>query len=362
MVKTMQFIELTADQRRQRIDAVQAFEVWRAADQEFRHSYRGSMHWQRKASGDYLARKYGQVWTQVGKRSPETEQIKADYTAQRSALRARLTKLDTSLNAMSRLSKAMNLGRVPGIAARVLARVDEAGLLGSHVVVAGTHSLYAYEARAGIFFGGELTATKDIDFLFDVRQRFTFLMSDVKERGFIGLLKQVDSTFKMHHLYSAANDDPYAIDLIRPLRKHEQAKHEPELTLNPGDLQPAAIQGLQWLVNAPKFEETVFGENGHPLRICCVDPRVFALHKLWLSRRTDRRTDQRKRDALQAAAVAIAARDYMGLKFDKRELLALPKDLLEGIDTLLKSQTGSETPQKPTARKAPGRGSKSKPK
>ena len=30
-------------QRRQRIDARQAFEVWRTADREFRHSYRGSV-------------------------------------------------------------------------------------------------------------------------------------------------------------------------------------------------------------------------------------------------------------------------------------------------------------------------------
>ena len=61
---------------------------------------------------------------------------------------------------------------------------------------------------------------------------------------------------------------------------------------------------------------------------------------------------------MQAAAVAIAARDYMGLKFDKRELSALPKELLEGIDVLLKTEDESGSPQKPTARKAPGRGLK----
>jgi hypothetical protein len=332
----LRFTDLTADQRRQRIDAVQAFEVWREADREFRHSYRGTMHWQRKPSGEYLARKYAQVWTQVGKRSPQTEKIKADYAAQRTSLRARLTKLEKNLVSMNRVNKAMNLGRMPDIAARVLAKLDEANLLGSHVVVAGTHCLYAYEARAGIFFGGDLTATKDIDFLLDVRQRFTFVMSEVKERGFIGLLKQVDSTFRKLRSYNAANDDPYAVDLIRPLRPREGTNRDPELTLNPGDLQPAAIEGLQWLVNAPKFEETIVGEDGRPGRICCVDPRVFALHKLWLSQREDRRQDSRKRDAMQASAVAIVARDYIGLKFDKRELSMLPKELLDGIDVLLR--------------------------
>ena len=43
--------------------------------------------------------------------------------------------------------------------------------------------------------GGELMATTDIDFLWDARQRFTFLMQDINERGVMALLRQVDSTF-----------------------------------------------------------------------------------------------------------------------------------------------------------------------
>lgn len=330
----MRFAELTADQRRQRIDAVQAFNVWREADREFRHSYRGTLHWRVVGVNEYLSRKYAQVWTQVGKRSPVTERIKADYVAQRTELRTRLTKLAKNLSGMDRINRAMDLGRVPRIASRVLSKLDEADMLGNHVVVAGTHCLYAYEARAGIFFGGDLTATKDIDFLFDARQRFTFIMHDTKERGFIGLLKQVDSSFKKLATYNAANSDAYAVDLIRPPHPREASTKEPQLTLNPGDLQPAAIHGLQWLINAPRFEETVIGEDGRPTRIVCIDPRAFALHKLWLSRREDRRQDSRKRDAMQAAAVAVVARDYMGLKFDRKELAALPKELLDGIEPL----------------------------
>lgn len=356
----MPLTELSGEQIRQRIDSVQAFNVWRDADREFRHSYRGSMHWQRKPSGEYLARKYAQVWTQVGRRSPETERIKADYTSQRTALRTRLTKLDKSLDGTRRINRAMGLGRVPDIAARVLAKLDDNDLLGNHVVVAGTHCLYAYEARAGVIFGGNLTATKDIDLLLDVRQRFTFVMSEVKERGFIGLLKQVDSSFRKNRSYNASNDDPYVVDLIRPLRKHEHAKQDPELTLNPGDLQPAAIEGLQWLVNSPKFEEVVIAEDGRPIRIVCIDPRVFALHKLWLSRRDDRRPEQRRRDAMQASAVAIATRDYIGLKFDKKELAALPKELLDGVGVLFKP---IDAEMKPASRPdAKGQPTKKKPK
>ena len=332
----MRFAELSADQRRQRIDAVQAFEVWHAADREFKHSYRGTMHWRKVGAHQYLARKFAQVWTQIGKRSKETERIKMDYTNQRTDLRANLTKLEKNLASMDRVTKAMNLGRVPDIAARVLRKLDDADMLGSHVVVAGTHCLYAYEVRAGIFFQGELTSTKDIDFLFDVRQRFTFIMRDARERGFIGLLKQVDSSFKKFRTYNATNSDAYAVDIIRPPHPREASHRAKEISLNPGDLEPAPIEGLQWLINAPRFEEVVIGEDGRPLRVVCVDPRAFALHKLWMSRQDSRKPEQRKRDAMQAAAVAFVVREYLGMKFDRKELAALPKELLDGIETLTK--------------------------
>jgi hypothetical protein len=327
----MQLAELRADQRRQLIDAQQAFHAWRTADREFRHSYRGEMHWRKVSGREYLARKYHKVWEQLGRRSPETEKIKADYTEQRSTLRARLTRLGKRLDEMAPLNKAMGLGRVPTIAARVLRKLDERGLLGTHVFVAGTHALYAYEARSGILFSGELTATTDIDLLWDARQRFTFLMQDINQRGVIGLLQQVDATFKRTATYRAENADPYLVEVIRPLRKNEMMKPELKMSRAEGDFEPASIEGLQWLLNAPKFEEVAIGEDGKPLLVSCVDPRAFALHKLWLSKRDSREGLKRRRDELQARAVAAVATQYMGLKFERRELTSLPKELAEGI-------------------------------
>jgi hypothetical protein len=327
----MHLSELTADQRRQLIDAQQTFRAWRTADREFRHSYRGQMHWRKVGGHEYLSRKYHNVWEQIGPRSPKTEQIKQDYTAQRTALKARVTKLATRLDQMAPVNKAMGLGRVPTIAARVLRKLDERGLLGAHVFVAGTHALYAYEARSGILFSGELTATTDIDFLWDARQRFTFLMQDINERGVLGLLQQVDSTFKRTATYRAENADPYLVEIIRPLRRNEVFKPELKLSKAEGDFEPASIEGLQWLLHAPKFEEVAIGEDGKPLLVSAVDPRAFALHKLWLSRQESRQGVKRRRDDLQARAVAAVATQYMGLKFERRTLTGLSKELAEGI-------------------------------
>ena len=329
----MKFPELTNEQRRQLVDAQQAFRVWREADQEFRHGYPplykgfgATMRWKPVNGKVYLYR--GEK--SLGVRSPETERIKEEYTDQRSKLRARLTRLGKRLEEMRPVNRAMGIGRVPAIAARVLRRLDREGLLGKHLVVAGTHSLYAYEARTGVLFDAALTATTDIDFLWDARQRFTFLMQDVKERGVIGLLQQVDPTFRKLNAYRAANDDPYLVDIIRLERRNEAFKPAPPLSKKAGDLEPAATKGLQWLVNAPKFEEVAVGDDGLPLLVSCIEPRVFALHKLWISKQMERGR-QAKRDAEQAAAVAAVAMHHMGLKFGKADLKGFPKQLLDGV-------------------------------
>jgi hypothetical protein len=58
-------------------------------------------------------------------------------------------------------------------AARILRRLDEAGLMGRHLFVVGTHALYAYEAAAGITFESGLTATTDVDLRSDARRRLS---------------------------------------------------------------------------------------------------------------------------------------------------------------------------------------------
>jgi hypothetical protein len=329
----MHIIELSGDQRRQLINAKQAFGAWRATKKEFEHSYRGEMRWRTVSGHEYLSRKYGKVWHQVGRRSPETERIKEDYTRSRTAIRARLTKLDKHLEDMRAINRAMGLGRVPDIAAKVLRKLDDKNLLGRQVSVAGIHALYAYEARAGVIFDRNLTATTDIDFLWDARARFTFLMQDVYQRGVMGLLQQVDPSFRKTRSYRAENADAYLVELIRPPKTDEIAKGL-QISATKDDLEPTAIEGLEWIVNSPKLEEIVMGDDGRPLLICCVDPRVFALHKLWLSRRPLREPLKAKRDEMQAIAVAAVAKKFMGLKFDRRYLSAIPTALLEGVEDL----------------------------
>ena len=170
----------------------EVFEAWREADREFRHSYRGAMRWKTVHGTQYLYRTFGKIGNSLGPRSPELEKVKADYTGQRARLRRRLTGLEMRLKDMARLNRAFNLGRVPGIAARILRKLDQEGLLGKHLFVGGTNSLYAYEAAAGVLFETGLTATEDVDLLWDVRRHLSLALIDTRKEGVLGLLRQVD--------------------------------------------------------------------------------------------------------------------------------------------------------------------------
>jgi hypothetical protein len=102
--------------------------------------------------------------------------------------------------------------------------------------------------------------------------------------------------------------------------------------LSPRDIDPT--EGGDWLARAPKLTATVIGQDGLPAPIVCVDPRIFALHKLWLSRRRGRQPASRPRDAQQAIAVAAVATYYLNLKFDRRLSKWLPPALAAGIEQL----------------------------
>lgn len=328
--------ELTAEQRRQLIDASQVFETWRTADREFRHSYRGTMHWRTVKGKQYLGRKIGNSWRSLGARSPATEKVKDDYTDARNRLRRRVTNTMARLKTMAPVNKATRIARVPHLAARILREVDEAGLLGRQLTVIGTHALFAYEVAAGVFFDGDLTATTDVDFLVDARRRMTFVVADgLKSAGLLGILQKVDRSFKREDEFRAANDEGYVVDFISPHHAQQAAKTPKRIIDVDGDLVPVGLDGAEWLAHVPRLDAVAIASDGIPVFMSCVDPRAFALHKWWVSKRYDREPIKKRRDRLQAQAVAKIATEYLSLSFKANDLKSLPKELIDASDELL---------------------------
>ena len=339
----MNLRELTDDQRRQTVDARQIYEAWLHRSQLTQHRYAGSMRWLTRGGHDYLHRKVAKRERSLGRRSVETEQAYRSFTDGRAAVRAELRSLTEQLDRLAPVLRAMGLGRVPRLSARILRKLHEHELLGRHLILVGTHALYGYEAAAGVHVPSPLLATGDVDLLWDTRQGLSLLLPEARRAGVLGLLQKVDRSFRLRGPkdFRAGNSEGFWVDLIRPEdRAFLQPNPRDARGEGPDDLHGAAIAGLQWLVNAPRFEAVALGEDGYPVRILTVDPRYFALHKLWVAEQAGRDPVKIPRDRQQAQIAAHIAQRWLGLSMAGLDLARLPAPL--------RSQTAHLQPIAPT--------------
>jgi len=323
------FSELIHDQARHMVDVRQVFEELEACRDRLAHSFSGSMRWAQRKGYEYLLKKDGERERSLGRRDHGTEARYAAFTHGRDEARQRLQALDGRLDAMAPVARALRLNRLPLTAARVLRHLADAELLGNLLVVVGTTSLYLYEAMAAVQLEGGLLATEDMDLLWDARQALTLAGAPGRAEGILGILQRADRSFKpaARAPFRAVNRDGFMVDLIRPIDVRSPNVPAGE------DLDAAEIAGLDWLVNAPKVDDIVIAHDGRPVRMWSVDPRVFALHKLWLADRADRPPLKRGRDRVQAAAAhAMAGRFGLGMR--DPALSGLPAALRDNVAML----------------------------
>ncbi len=328
--------DFNADQRREMVNSRQLFAALKQAYAQRKHSA-GSMVWSATKGIDYLLRSWqpspGQRRQRsLGPRSDKTEAIKRAFDEGRAEAEARLADLKIKLARQSAINRVLGLGRVPLMAARILRAIDEAGLADGPLTLVGTHALYAYEAAAGVMIDRAVTATEDVDLLFDSRAGLRFAAaSEAPTDNLLRLLKRIDHSFDAPPgSFRAVNRDGYMVDLIKPLRHPPERADRDRLVEGAHDLIAVEIEGLLWLENAPRFEAVAIDEKGQPLRLSTIDPRVFALHKLWVSRQPSRDPVQRRRDAMQASAVArLVDAEFAHLPFDGDALRMLPRALVE---------------------------------
>lgn len=327
----MSYSDLDGEQTRQTLNTEQAFEAYRAARDELKHRFAGSMAWKTIAGITYLYRGQRGIWKSLGPRTPETEEALVSFRAGRLRTRARMTTLAKRLDRMAAVNRALDLGRIPVIAARILRALSDARLTETAILTVGTNALYAYERMAGVQIADAILATEDIDFLYDARASLKLLAPDVAATGVAGLLRKVDRSFEIigKDGFRATNRDGYIVDLITPAPKDPMlSRGRKRIGSEAGDLTAVEIEGLNWLVNAPKITEIVMDQRGYPASMIVPDPRAFALHKFWLSKRDDRNPAKRRRDEAQAGLiVGLLAKHLPHLRFDDPALAALPRAL-----------------------------------
>ncbi|MGJ4858043.1 GSU2403 family nucleotidyltransferase fold protein [Labrys sp. La1] len=342
------FIELNNDQRREKINSEQRFAALRQARLKA-NSYRGSLVWHTVDGVERLMRSYydssGARRQKVeGRRSADTQSLKADWEAARASAQETLAVRQAQMERQSAVNRALRLGRVPLLTARIIRALDDAGLIGSGIRIVGTNALYAYEATAGVFLDPGITTTEDIDLLMDARQSLRIMADDqVKDGTLINLLRKVDRSFERSQAtFRAVNRDGYLVDLIKPVARPTWKRDRESIGTSEDELVAVGIEGLAWLENASPFEAIAIDEKGGPLRMIAPDPRIFAAHKLWVSQRSDREPVKRLRDLAQAQAVAqLTATYFEHLPFDASAMRALPKAAFEAAKSLFKRQAES---------------------
>jgi hypothetical protein len=308
--------ELSNEQRRQLIDVQQVFSSWRPLAIEA--DTRGGLYWNTSKGVRYLYSKKNGVRVPLGRETPELVRQKADHDARTAQFEALTARLD----AMAPVNRAMGLGRIPTLASKILRSLDLRDLLGTHIIVAGTNALFAYETATGTITGGDLVATGDADLLWDSRRSLELAGAQIIPGGLIALLQSIDQSFVAHYGYNATNRDGYIVDLITP-----DDEGLPTRLTNEGDLEATPMEGTKWLLDSPRFEQTIVAHDGLPLRITAPEPRTFAAHKLWLSERPSRQALKRPRDRAQALHVATLAKTYLATSFAAADMPWLAPEL-----------------------------------
>ena len=329
------FKEMSDNQRRVYLDAVQLYEAFISAFQKSR-SYRGGMHWKKAKGRQYLFKtrdRYG-YGESLGPRSAETEKILADFRKAKKETKDRLATLKNRLKEQSRFCKAAMIQRAPRIVTGVLRVLEQRNLLGQNILVVGTNAMYAYEAAAGVFLDRPLTATRDMDILWDVRPKLTLFAEDETDPvDLLDILRKADKSFEpaAPGSFRAVNRDGYMVDLIKPESKSLLRK-DPVRMGGPGDLKAAEIRSVQWLISSPKFSQVIIGDDGYPVSMVVPDPRAFSIHKVWLSEQPDREPVKKKRDNDQGLAIALLVIKYLPqYRFETSELRMFPKDVVQKL-------------------------------
>ncbi|MGH7814958.1 MAG: GSU2403 family nucleotidyltransferase fold protein [Candidatus Binataceae bacterium] len=318
--------ELTAEQRRIAVDAIQLYQHFLDLRAEY-DEFRGGLHWKPVGTKEYLIKTIDRMGHQqsLGPRSAKTEALLQHFTKKKKELKGQLASVEEELSRQAKFCVAAGVNRVPRLAADIVRLLDASGLLGKHLLILGSHAIYAYEMAAGVHLKAGLLQTGDLDTLLDTKKELE-IAGEVRSAGLLGLIQKADKSFRLarQRSFRAVNAKGFMVDLLRaPIAESPG----PGSIGRRGDLIADPLQGLEWIAAAPKMTRIVIAENGYPVRFVVPDPRVFALHKLWLSLQPTRDPMKRKRDFRQGEAVASLSLEYLNLSFDDAALAELPSAL-----------------------------------
>jgi len=243
--------------------------------------------------------------TSIGPKTPETEAIAEEFQQAKKDLQERLQAIEGRIKTLAPIMRVLNLPAIDETAGKILRALDQVDYLGKYVLVIGTYAMTAYEMTAETRFADGFDATEDLD--------FTIVVHPDKQndsdfpRRLLLTLKEVDKSFVVSHSSSktVVNKGGYRVDLLisNDLAPAMQRAMP---------WKPEALEGQEWLGLGRPVQQVLIDFSGWPVLVTAPDPRYFALHKLWLSKRPKRiREGKAPKDAAQGKMLLKAILEFM---------------------------------------------------
>jgi hypothetical protein len=306
------FTELSDAQKRQYIDAESSFRALEEALLEAA-TVRGAMFWRTQNGSDYLIRSSSTgLQKSLGPKTAELQTVYERFTERKAELQERVKSLKATVQQHQRLNRALRLGRTPKDVVAVLQALAVAGLA-KHFLTVGTNALYAYESAAGVRVHSDATATRDMDLLFDTRQRLQFA-TRLQRLGssFLAVLRKADKSYRVRQSqrYTAVNQEGYEVDVIRRMAKDDDP-HPMALSDHEDEIWPVQVGSGEALIAGRRFDALVIGTDGSMARMHAPHPLDFVRLKEKLSKSADRDPLKKSKDGLQSLIVNSLCTDYL---------------------------------------------------
>lgn len=329
------------EQRRQLQNLLQFYETWKEVSQQLSR-LPGGMYWRVVNSKEYLYKFLTNSGikrsTSIGPRTPQTEALADEFQQAKKDLQARLDAIEGRIRTLAPIVRVLNLPAIDETAGSILRALDQVNDLGKHVLVVGTYAMSAYEMTAETRFADGFDATEDLDFTIVVDPA-NCDGADLPRRLLL-TLKEVDKTFVVSHSSSktVVNKAGYRVDLListdlAPVMQRAMP------------WKPEALEGQEWLALGTPLRQILVDFSGWPVLVTAPDPRYFALHKLWLSKRSKRiRERKAPKDAAQGKMLLSALSAHMPhYPMDDDFVRSLPEPLCKILDDF-RAQEGSAVP------------------
>ncbi|NOQ29846.1 MAG: hypothetical protein GQ570_01860 [Helicobacteraceae bacterium] len=314
------FIEYSDQQRKEFINSEHLYQLFSNKQLAYNKTYRYKMGWQKSKQKEYLYKTSLDTNKRVslGSRNSKTEAIHDEFKSSKAKAQIFLKKTKESILKKEKINKIEQISRVPNVIIDIFKKINELKL-DDKVVVIGTNSLYAYEAKSGVFIQEQHLATFDIDIMNKKNKKISFAFKEkIPGKTLKGILLDIDKTFKVSSeaSYRFINDNDVVVELIAPLSPYNIHDKTDKFAGVIG----LELKGIVWLENSRLMKQMVIGENGKFAYITTIHPLEFAVYKNWLSQQVDREPIKRARDQNQSSLVTLLIKEYL-LNIDIQESL-----------------------------------------